>query len=404
MAAQAATEGRFLGGRPPYGYQLVDAGAHPNPGKANMGARLHKLAPDPTTAPIVAGIFEEYASGKGLYAIAERLTRDGVPSPSAYDRARNPHRTSHAWSKSAVRAILTNPRYTGMSVWGRQRRDEVLVDVDDVAAGHRSLMRWNDEDRWIRSPRAAHEPLITTELFESAQARRAANARRGAERKGRRTRRPYLLRGLLRCGVCHRRMQGTWNHGRPHYRCRYPAEYALTEEIDHPKAVYLREEEIEPPLDHWIARVFEPEHLEETCEQLAAAQAPSVEDEARLGAVREALVECDARLGRYREALEAGADPTVVAAWIKDVQEERRRLEHQLRGGGPTAVWSPGDIRGLVESLRDLVRVLRAARHEKKSDLYESLGLNLTYEPTERRVRVEADLSSVRMVRVGGGI
>ena len=85
MAAQAATEGRFLGGRPPYGYLLVDAGPHPNPGKANMGARLHRLAPDPTTAPIVADIFQDYASGKGLYAIAERLTRDSVPSPSAYD-------------------------------------------------------------------------------------------------------------------------------------------------------------------------------------------------------------------------------------------------------------------------------------------------------------------------------
>ena len=33
MAAQAQLEGRFLGGRPPYGYKLIDAGPHPNPGQ-----------------------------------------------------------------------------------------------------------------------------------------------------------------------------------------------------------------------------------------------------------------------------------------------------------------------------------------------------------------------------------
>jgi site-specific DNA recombinase len=122
------------------------------------------------TAPIVARIFEEYVGGKGLYAIAERLTREDVPSPSAYDRRRNPHRNGNAWSKSAIRAILMNPRYTGVSVWGRQRREEVLLDVDDVAAGHRSLMRWNEEDRWIRSLDAVHEALISPELFEAADA------------------------------------------------------------------------------------------------------------------------------------------------------------------------------------------------------------------------------------------
>jgi DNA invertase Pin-like site-specific DNA recombinase len=34
MAAQAAIEGRFLGGRPPYDYRIADAGLHPNPAKA----------------------------------------------------------------------------------------------------------------------------------------------------------------------------------------------------------------------------------------------------------------------------------------------------------------------------------------------------------------------------------
>jgi site-specific DNA recombinase len=122
MGAQTATQGRFLGGRPPYGYRLVDAGPHPHPAKAALGGRLHRLEPDPVTAPVVARIFEEYLEGRGYYAIAERLTADGVPSPAGHDRARNPHRHRRAWGKSAVRAILGNPRYTGYQVWGRQPR------------------------------------------------------------------------------------------------------------------------------------------------------------------------------------------------------------------------------------------------------------------------------------------
>ena len=31
MSAQAQMEGRYLGGRPPYGYRLIDAGPHPIP-------------------------------------------------------------------------------------------------------------------------------------------------------------------------------------------------------------------------------------------------------------------------------------------------------------------------------------------------------------------------------------
>ena len=38
----------------------------------------------------------------------------------------------------AIRAILRNPRYTGFQVWNRQRRDEVLTDVENVAEGTRS--------------------------------------------------------------------------------------------------------------------------------------------------------------------------------------------------------------------------------------------------------------------------
>jgi hypothetical protein len=109
MAAQAQMEGRFLGGRPPYGYELADLGPHPNPAKAADGRRLHGLAVCDGTAPVVQRIFAEFLEGSGLFAIAQALTRDDVPSPSAQDPARNRHRSGVAWSKGAVRAILTNP-------------------------------------------------------------------------------------------------------------------------------------------------------------------------------------------------------------------------------------------------------------------------------------------------------
>jgi site-specific DNA recombinase len=171
MAAQAAVEGRFLGGRPPYGYVLADAGPHPNPSKAAAGQRSHRLEPDPAVAPVVRRIFEEYLSGRGLYVIAEGLTRDGIPSPSAHDPARNRHRqgSGGAWSKIAVRSILQNPRYTGREVWNKQRREHVLVDVEDVALGHESKMRWNQRGQWIWSEHPTHPAIVEPEVFDAVQ-------------------------------------------------------------------------------------------------------------------------------------------------------------------------------------------------------------------------------------------
>ncbi|MEP7026010.1 MAG: recombinase family protein, partial [Actinomycetota bacterium] len=147
MAAQAQLEGRYLGGRPPYGYQLADAGPHPNPAKAADGKRLHILAIDQAAATVVVRIFRLFIAGRGIFAIAEELTRDDIPCPSAHDPGRNRHRCGPAWSKSAVRAILINPRYTGRQVWNRQRKDEVLLDIHDVTLGHITKMRWNEADQ-----------------------------------------------------------------------------------------------------------------------------------------------------------------------------------------------------------------------------------------------------------------
>jgi hypothetical protein len=78
-----AQAGRWLGGRPPYGYLIADLGAHSNPSKAASGARLHQLAPDPLTAPVVQWIYDLYLAGAGYKQIATVLTTEGIPSPSA---------------------------------------------------------------------------------------------------------------------------------------------------------------------------------------------------------------------------------------------------------------------------------------------------------------------------------
>jgi site-specific DNA recombinase len=189
MAAQAQLEGRYLGGRPPYGYRLADAGPHPNPAKAADGRRLHVLEPDPMAAPVVQRIFSAYRDGLGIFAIAEQLTAERILSPSARDPSRNRHRDGRAWSKGAISVIMRNPRYTGRQVWNRQRKDEVLIDVEDVALGHETHMRWNDQSSWVWSTDVVHPALISMEDFEQVQEMLKSQGR-GKDRTRERVRRP----------------------------------------------------------------------------------------------------------------------------------------------------------------------------------------------------------------------
>jgi site-specific DNA recombinase len=390
MAAQAATEGRFLGGRPPYGYRLVDAGPHPNPGKAADGRRLHRLDPDPLTAPVVKRIFAGYLSGKGLYAIAEALTAEDIPSPSAYDRARNRHRTGQAWSKSAVRAILLNPRYTGHQVWNRQRKDEILLDVEDVALGHATKLRWNTPHDWIWSTQPVHQALVSPEDFARVQDLMAAAGRRPVTRKPHRSRHDYVFKGLVWCAACDRRMQGHWANAQAYYRCRYPAEYALANKIDHPANVYLREAVILDPIDTWLAQVFAPPRLADTLHRLAEVSSHDPALDLEVEAARRSLTECDQRLARYRAALEAGTDPALIARWTAEVNAQRVMAQTRLRQAAGRTAMAPGEIAALVNAIGDLVAVLHRADTADKAAIYRHLGLKLTYKQEAHIVQVHA--------------
>jgi site-specific DNA recombinase len=260
-------------------------------------------------------------------------------------------------------------------------------------------MRWNPSSQWVWSEHQTHPAIIDLDTFESAQDIFAGAQRTKARRE--QTRNTYVLSGMVRCAQCGRKMQGSWNHGQAYYRCKFPSEYAVVEG-QHPRTVYVREAAIVPGVDTWIATLFNDEHLDSTCEALAAVSDLEPEDgEERVLDLRRQLKECDTKLARYRQLLEQDANITVVATWIAEVERERKRLERELRGKPVARTLTRGEIKALVRQLNDIVAVLANANPADKRAIYDELGVNLTYHP-DGRVQVGAG-GRVLRVRVGGG-
>jgi site-specific DNA recombinase len=271
----------------------------------------------------------------------------------------------------------------------------VLIDVADVALGHTTKMRWNEAGKWIYSDQIAHPPVIDDETFRQAQQLLAAKNAREVDRRPRSSPRPYPLRGLLYCGICKRRMQGSWNNGQTYYRCTFPSQYARTNQVAHPRSVYLREAEILPALDTWLARAFDPARLPGTIADLTAAlpDEPSGET-ARL---REQVAQLDRKLASYRAALDAGGDPAVVGQWITETQARKLAAQARLhaqagtRPGPAHARMTSDEIAAAVAAIADLMAILRTAEAADKAELYAQLGLQLTYNPAARTVIARAE-------------
>ena len=99
------------------------------------------------------------------------------------------------------RAIIRIRRHLGLTLhrFLENRDIKILIDVEDVALGHETRTRWNDTSAWVWSEQLVHEPLISTETFETAQAMfdRTKRATTRTPSEGRR----YLLAGIVRCGI-----------------------------------------------------------------------------------------------------------------------------------------------------------------------------------------------------------
>ncbi len=402
MQTMARAGGRYLGGRPPYGYRLVPVSPHPNAEKARMGATLNRLEPDPETAPVVRRIFRDRLAGAGYSAIARRLNTDGVLSPSQHDPSRNSHRNGPGWADSAVRAILRNARYTGHEVFGRQRRDYDLIDVAALAEGHVRRMRWNDPSAWIWSPEPTHEALVSRDDWARALSATAAVKQRAPKAASR----TYLLRGRVFCSSCGRRMHGQTRGGkRRYYRCAAQARYPGITDA-HPRDVLVREQPIIDALDEWLDELFAPEHAAQTAQAIVTALAHGPDRTEQIDAARRRITAAKREVERCRAALREANSPATrreVLSWLDETAAEKEQAELALTAAmqlAPPSL-STGEIVAVVEHCGGLTGIIHQATDEERAALYEAIGVSAVYNPEHNQVRLGADPVASKACRRG---
>jgi DNA invertase Pin-like site-specific DNA recombinase len=406
-----AQAGRWLGGRPPYGYRIADAGPHTNPSKAASGARLHQLAPDPETAPVVRRIFDMYLAGAGYKQIAAVLTNEGIPSPSAHDPKRNSHRPGHSWAMSAVRAILVNPRYLGYQVSGRTKKKDVLLDPDVPALGHVTRQQWQQRDEWVTSTVQAYDAIVEAQIWHRVQALVASNTRTKAVTPSRRThagvRRSdpsrYPLAGLVVCDACGKRLQGNTVRGYSLYRCRMSSDYASPLK-DHPPCLSVREDRLLAHIDQWLSKLFTPENIEATATSIVTADSEDRREDPEVARARIAVIECERKLAKHLDGLEAGIPAEVIAPRIAAAQREKGAAEAVIASAPPTPQPLMRDeVIETLSMLRDLPELLGAVEQADRAALYQALGLRVTYRRVGavEQVRLRTSLLAVDLERVG---
>ncbi len=219
--------GKFVGGRAPYGYQLIPSGV-----VSNHGRLLKKLEIVEERAQVVREIYTLAVSrGMGYERIARELNSRKIPAA-----------TTDRWSAGTVRGILTNPVYMGYLALNRRVSGGSRGGRENQGSGGRLVSL--DRREWIYSERQLSELVIVPrEIWERAQqireARKAAIIASG-EKSAREyetahgiplsTKGRLSLTGIVKCGYCGRRLKdgsycNRWTtkagDGRMAYRGRY---------------------------------------------------------------------------------------------------------------------------------------------------------------------------------------
>ena len=152
-------------GRSPLGYSVKDG----------------KISVEPEGAQIVRLIFQQYtAEQMSPTQIARFLTREGYRTS----------RGSSKWQSSSVIKILHNEKYVGDLIQKKTYTPDFLTHEKRRNTGQVPLVSIRDH----------HEPLVSREIWDAAQARLQANHKHIAGMTGLSNR--YAFSGKIKCGEC----------------------------------------------------------------------------------------------------------------------------------------------------------------------------------------------------------
>jgi site-specific DNA recombinase len=320
----AARQGRVNWGNPPYGYTYVHKTATtPQP-------LVIKEAEAEIVRQISRWCVEEQMSS---YAIHQRLTAHGIPPRKS---------TRGQWAQSSVMEILRDSLYKGEAYYNRTQSGDVRRPYG--LRGLKDRHPGNSQGR-MRRPQTAWIPvrvpaLIDPELWARAQAQLVRNRER-AQRHN--TPHPYLLRSLLVCGRCGRRMVGTWSAQGGRYICalRYPR-YVPGACTGRSLSATVMEARV---WDHVKALWSDPDVLRTQYEQGRGDSAVDVRAEQERVRLEPKLAALDREVPRLVDAYQA----EVIE--LNELAERRRRIEDQGR------------------MLRDRVREIAQQRTERTAEL-----------------------------------
>ena len=230
-------------------------------------------------------IFAEYVAGQRAPRDRRWPHRRRHPVPvGARPRAEPSPASGQGSGPSPPSGRSSTTRATpGYEVWNKQRKDEVLLDVDDVALGHvtRDALERLDRlgDLSGADPRAARQPGD-----RSTQPKRCSTRAKRTSTRERPTQSATSTRSPVDALRCLRPAHAGPVEPRPGLLPLQVRRGAIpTPATAHPRNIYVKEDRsLLPGLDRWLATLFDDDHIDDTCERLAGVGArPGVRRAAR---------------------------------------------------------------------------------------------------------------------------